>query len=268
MSDESTAAARLYEPFAERYHLIFEDWEVAQDAHGAALDRLLRAEGLAPPATVLDCTCGIGTQALPLARLGWTVTATDVTPSAVARAAREAAERRIPMATAVADVRALTGVVAGPFDAVISADNALPHLQTEADLAAAFRSIHAVLRPGGVFVATIRDYDAALETRPPGIVPWTFGSPGRRRLMAQAWWWDDVVPAYDFDMFLLEEGEGDGGGWRTTHVAGRYRAWRRSEMGDVMAAAGFEQVRWLTADEAGMHQPTVVARRSPADAEL
>ena len=32
-----------------------------------------------PPASVLDCTCGIGTQALPLAALGYRVTGTDAT---------------------------------------------------------------------------------------------------------------------------------------------------------------------------------------------
>jgi hypothetical protein len=80
--------------------------------------------------------------------------------------------------------------------------------------------------------------------------------------MTQAWWWDDDVPAYDFNMFVLEEGEGDGGGWRTTHVAGRYRAWRRAEVADALAAATFDGVRWLMPEESGWYQPVVVARRA------
>jgi methylase of polypeptide subunit release factors len=40
--------------------------------------------------TVLDCACGLGTQAIGLARRGCTVHATDLSPAAIARAARDA----------------------------------------------------------------------------------------------------------------------------------------------------------------------------------
>lgn len=264
MSDDSTRAARLYEPFAERYHLIYEDWWAAAEAEGVVLDRLLRIEGLAPPGPILDCTCGIGTQALPLAAAGWDVTGTDLTPAAVDRARREAAARGIDARFEVADVRRLGDVLgAAPYAAVLSCDNALPHLQTEEDLAAALASVVAHLAPGGVLLATTRDYDAALATRPPGMVPWTMGPPGARRVVTQAWWWDPAVPAYDFDMFVLEEGAAEGGGWRTTHVAGRYRAWQRAELTAAIEAAGLVHVRWLV-EGSGWYQPVVIARRPPA----
>ncbi|HSD81583.1 MAG TPA: methyltransferase domain-containing protein [Solirubrobacteraceae bacterium] len=40
---------------------------------------------------MLDASCGIGTQAIGLARAGFTVTATDISPVSVERCAREAA---------------------------------------------------------------------------------------------------------------------------------------------------------------------------------
>jgi SAM-dependent methyltransferase len=262
LSDDSTRAARLYEPFAERYHLIYEDWWAAAEIEGEVLDNLLRAEGVAPPGPLLDCTCGIGTQALPLAALGWSVTGTDLTPAAVDRARREAAERGIALEVGVADVRRLGDALGDrTFAAVLTCDNALPHLQTEEDLGAALGSIAGRLVPGGLLLATVRDYDAVLADRPTGIAPWTMGRPGARRVMTQAWWWDPSgAPAYDFDLFVLEEGAGEDGGWRTTHVDGRYRAWRRAELVAAVEAAGYVDVRWL-AEGTGWYQPVILARR-------
>ena len=82
-------AASFYDDLASFYHLIFEDWQANMDRQGAWLDSFIRAEW---PATrsVLDAACGIGTQALPLAARGYRVTASDISPAAVARAQREA----------------------------------------------------------------------------------------------------------------------------------------------------------------------------------
>ena len=46
-------------------------------------------------------------------------------------------------------------------------DNALPHMLTKEDLAAAVRSIVDRVKPEGIFVASIRDYDALLQSKPP-----------------------------------------------------------------------------------------------------
>jgi len=61
----------FYDDMAAAYHLIFADWNVTIERQQAVLSRLLP-----PPTTagmVLDCACGIGTQALRLARVGYTV---------------------------------------------------------------------------------------------------------------------------------------------------------------------------------------------------
>lgn len=39
--------------------------------------------GDAQDQSVLDCSCGWGTQAIPLAKLGWQVTACDVSPTSI-----------------------------------------------------------------------------------------------------------------------------------------------------------------------------------------
>ncbi|MFP2963994.1 hypothetical protein ACLEPN_41365 [Myxococcus sp. 1LA] len=60
-------ALGFYEGMAEEYHLLFANWPQAVERQGAMLDALLRRCEAPPPRRVLDCACGIGTQALGLA---------------------------------------------------------------------------------------------------------------------------------------------------------------------------------------------------------
>jgi len=92
---------------------------------------------------------------------------------------------------AVADLRTLSQQISRRFDAVLSCDNALPHLIEDAELAAAAQNLHDVLRPGGLLIATIRDYDTA-EPRPGEAVPTpvrVLGEGPARRLVFQVWTW-------------------------------------------------------------------------------
>jgi glycine/sarcosine N-methyltransferase len=181
--------AAFYDGLAQSYEVLFDDWRAAAEWHGSVVASLLEVEGVGPPSRVLDCTCGIGTQALPLARLGYEVTGTDLSAGAVERARAEAAAWGVAVALEVADVCVLGAVVAGSFDAVISCDNALPHLLTDADLDAALRSIRLRLEPDGLVLASIRDYDQLVATRPDGVPVALYGEPGSRHGAGQAWSW-------------------------------------------------------------------------------
>ena len=100
---------------------------------------------------VLDCSCGIGTQAVGLALRGHRVVGTDLSARAAARAAREGTRRSVPLVTAAADMRRLPFADAR-FDAVVCADNSLPHLLTEPDVRTALTEMRRVLRPAGRLV--------------------------------------------------------------------------------------------------------------------
>ena len=85
-----TSVAHFYDELADDYHLIYADWEASIRRQGDALDALIGQDR----AVVLDCSCGIGTQAIGLALRGHRVTGTDLSPRAAARAAREATRRK------------------------------------------------------------------------------------------------------------------------------------------------------------------------------
>jgi SAM-dependent methyltransferase len=218
---------------------------------------VLRAELGEGPFSVLDASCGIGTQAIGLARLGHRVHGTDLSGAAVERARREAAALGARATFGVADMRHLETEVDGTFDAVLSADNAVAHLLTEDDLLLAARSMRARLGDGGRLVVTLRDYDALLREKPPGSPPGVFDGDEGRRIVFHVFDWEPGTDAYRTNLFILREVDG---GWTTLHWTARSRAWRRAEVDRALAAAGFSGLRWWMPSESGFFQPLVTAR--------
>ena len=255
----------FYDRLAADYDLIFADWEAAIARQAAVFDRLIEATlfGAARGAAasdLLDCACGIGTQALGLAALGYRVTGSDLSPVAIARARQEAWRRRLDLSFVLADMRALDHLVPGTFDVVLAADNALPHLLSDGDLAQAIRAIAAKLRPDGLFLASIRDYDDALERRPEIWPARVLGQEGRRRIVRQVWEWSDAR-RYRVHIYITHE---IGDGWRCEHHAGCYRALLRGELTAALHAGGLGAIRWSMPAQTGYHQPIVLARKPPA----
>src|SRR5262249_27067511 len=121
---------------------------------------------------------GIGTQAIALATRGYKVHATDFSASSVERAKKESASFGVSMTFGVADWLSLDATVEDVFDVVICLDNALSHLLEDADLRQAARQMRARLRPDGLLIASIRDYDSVVGEKPSGSVPVTQGLPG------------------------------------------------------------------------------------------
>jgi len=254
---QATESVRdFYDQLAGDYHLIYPDWRKAVIRQGAVLDRLIRSTMSNDRLDVLDCACGIGTQAIGLALRGHRVTGTDISAASVERARAEAATFTVEATFAVADMRALEGVP-GPFDVVLACDNSLPHLVADEDLANAARSIAASLRPGGLFVASTRDYDRVTKARPSSTQPRVFAGAEGSRIVFQAWEWEPDGRTYIVRLFILREA---GGEWTVTQHATTYRALLRVELDQILRAAGFGQIRWHTPVETGYPQQIVTAR--------
>ena len=74
--------AGFYDQLALDYHRIYPDWDASMARQGQALDAVIHAQLGIDHAAVLDCSCGIGTQAIALSRRGHRVTGTDISPLA------------------------------------------------------------------------------------------------------------------------------------------------------------------------------------------
>jgi SAM-dependent methyltransferase len=247
---------RFYDGLAGDYHLIYADWESAIERQGQALDATLRARhGKRPPLRLLDCSCGIGTQSLGLAARGYEVTATDLSPQAVARCAREARIRGLEVVTAVADMRDLGSLPEGAFDIVISCDNAVPHLLGDADLEAAVTGMRARLKAGGLVAIGMRDYDQ-LRLQRPKATPVRVLDEGRR-LVFQVWDWEADGERYRYQHFLLRQTEA---GWTTDCLHGEYRALAVAELRQALERAGFVDIRHSAPEESGHMEQLLTAR--------
>lgn len=248
----------FYESLADHYHLIFDEWDRAIERQSTTLNRLLASEMPNYSLKILDCACGIGTQAIGLAALGHRIVASDLSPAAIARAKSEAERRSFNISFHVSDMTSLAEIAESNFDVVAAFDNALPHL-TANQLRSAAPAIGSKLKPNGLFIASIRDYDKLLLQRPTVQEPAFYGDGEQRRIVHQVWdWIDDRTYVVHLYIAMLSGGE-----WRALHFVSEYHSLRRDELSAVLESAGFENVRWLPPTESGFYQPIVLARWRP-----
>ena len=171
----------FYDDLASSYHLIFENWDRAVARQGVVLSALLPSPSEA--GMVLDCACGIGTQAFALARAGYAVEGTDLSALAIERARREGAERGLQVVFREDDMRLLKTSDKGQYGAVLALDNALPHLDNDNDILKALSAMRERLKSGGRLLISLRDYAPLLEQRPNMMPPSMFLDDGRRRIV-------------------------------------------------------------------------------------
>jgi len=246
----------FYDRLAPYYHLLYADWEASIERQGAALAVLLRDLGLAPGAAVHDAACGIGTQTIALARHGYRMTGSDVSSGAVERALVELNARELTAALTVGDMRDLRSVVTTPVDAVIACDNAVPHLLSDAAILEALRSCHDAVRPGGVVLLSVRDYET-LPRRSPDVHPHAAHCDGDRRVVpVQVWEWDD--DQYDLRLYVTEEHQATGA--CVTHMLStRYYAVTIPRLIELAREAGLIRVERR---DGVLFQPVIVGFRS------
>lgn len=247
----------FYDQLAGQYHLIFEDWDTSMDRQAAALYAILKREcGIEEGARILDCACGIGTQTLGLAQLGFKLTGCDVSPRAVQRAAAEAKKRHLNVHLFAADLLDLTVVPETDFDLIVCLDNALPHLNSEGLLFRAAIQIRQKLRRGATLIGSIRDYDRLVPEKPTVQGPFFYSDQGRRRIVHQVWDWINERE-YVFHLYISQEVRD---GWDVQHYVSHYRAVLREELDRILHAAGFTHSRWICEAESGFYQPIVLAK--------
>lgn len=247
-------ANHFYADLTPFYHLIYEDWDASMQRQAAMLDSVIK-ETWGHSRSVLDVTCGIGTQALGLARLGYDVTASDLSPEAVARAKKEAAIRKLQVDFSVADMRSTHDHHPSEFDVVLSADNSVPHLLSDEDILAAFRQFFACTRPGGGCIITVRDYEkedlSRQQTKPYGIRD----EDGTRWVIWQVW--DPHPPLYDVTMYITEDRGLPECTTRVMHST--YYAIDIGRLQELMCQAGFSDVRRL---DGRFFQPLIIGTKT------
>lgn len=245
----------FYDNMASQYDKLFLDWQATTHEQAIILDRIFAQEGFDKKARVLDCACGIGTQAIGLAALGYDVTASDISDGELAEARKRAEDSNVKIQLEHANFCALSETFSEQFDIVIAMDNALPHMLTSADLESAVRSIMGQTKEGGIFVASIRDYDSLLEEKPPYSPPYIHKTENGQRVSFQTWVWNNEN--YKLVQYIIDDEDT----LQVSKFECEYRATRREELTKVLISNGCTEVSWKMPEETGFYQPVVVARR-------
>jgi SAM-dependent methyltransferase len=250
----------FYDALASDYHLIFPDWNASIARQATVLDALVRRHLSTGPHTVLDCSCGIGTQSIGLALRGHKVVGSDLSPVAAVRAVAEAAARGARLPAAAADMRRLPFASAA-FDVVVCADNSLPHLLSAQDVTAALRSMRRVLRDDGLLVITVRDYDETKRTRPAAMPPQVSETADGQVITFQLWHWHEDGEHYELEHFQLIPTAGT---WEVRVRRTTYWALTRGQLTRFATDAGLTDITWHTPDTSGYYQPVLTARPAPS----
>lgn len=246
----------FYNNLATKYDKLFLDWQGTIREQADILDKIFKNNGFDNTARILDCACGIGTQAIGIATLGYSVTASDISEGELVEAERRAKENGVKICFKKADFCALSDTFSEKFDIIIAMDNALPHMLTRDDLKKAIESIVGQIEKNGIFVASIRDYDSLLLDKPPYSPPYIHKEDKGQRVSFQTWDWDE--DNYKLTQYIIEDED-------TLEVSKfqcEYRATRREEMTELLLSCGCSKVEWKFPEETGFYQPIVVARKA------
>ena len=245
----------FYDNMASQYDKLFLDWQESTREQAEFLDRIIQTNGFDLNAEILDCACGIGTQAIGLALLNYNVTGSDISEGELTEARKRAEENGVKIKFKQVDFCALSQAFDKQFDIIIAMDNALPHMLTHESLENAIRSIANQMRHGGMFVASIRDYDKLLQEKPAYSAPYIHETEKGKRVSFQTWKWVDEN--YKFTQYIIDDEEE----LQIHKFDCEYRATKRQELTDLLLAYGIKEVSWKMPDETGFYQPIVIARK-------
>lgn len=246
----------FYDKLATQYDKLYFDWNTAMEEQSNILKQIFEENGFNKSAKILDCACGIGTQAIGMAKAGYDVTASDISEGELREAERRAEEYKVKIKFEEADFRYLAAEFEDKFDIIIAIDNALPHMLTEGDLEKAVKSMSAQLKDKGMLVASIRDYDSLLEEKPPYSPPYIHKTEHGQRVSFQTWEWKGNN--YKLIQYIIDD-EAD---LQINKFECEYRAVKRDELTKLFAANGFGRIEWKLADETGFFQPIVIAQKN------
>jgi SAM-dependent methyltransferase len=246
----------FYDNLAPYYKWLYVDWDAGVARQAALLDAVIREFCGLDVREILDAACGIGTQTLGLAELGYRLAGSDISSVEIELARTEADRRGLTIDFRVADMRRLWEAHQHQFDVIIACDNAIPHLLSNADILRTFEGFYRCLVSGGGCIISVRDY-AALEQGGRQFYPRLIHETDNGRMVLfDIWEFDGDY--YDLTTYVIED---TGQDLVQTHAirGGRYYCVTTERLEQLFRQAGFVGVRTL---RDRFYQPLILALKT------
>lgn len=149
----TSAKPEHYNHAAENYDAIYDKHEEINN--NLIADILKKNKAM----SVLDLTCGTGSQVIHLANKGFDVVGSDINKKMLGHAKNHAKSRQLDCAFVLGDMRTTK---LGVFDSVITIFNSIGHL-TRSDFKKTLKNINSNLKPGGIYIFDIFNLDYMLN---------------------------------------------------------------------------------------------------------
>jgi len=149
----------LYDGFSQDYDR-FVNWDARLAFEMPLLTETLERHHVE---RVLDVACGTGHHAIALARHGYQVEASDISPQMIARTNDNAQLAGVDVKTCIAPLGQTAFQMNEPVDAIICLGNSLPHLLDDKALRQTLDDWNKMLSPGGLAIVQMRNFDRILE---------------------------------------------------------------------------------------------------------
>lgn len=246
-----------YDDLASYYKFIYPDWDRSVQRQAEMLESVLREYSGKNTETILDVSCGIGTQSIGLAELGYKVTACDLSSSEISIAQEEAIKRGVDIDFYVGDMRKVWDTFQRQYDVIISCDNSVPHLLSDEDILTAFQQFFRCTTPGGVCVLSVRDYEKMERNNTQIFMnPRLVHQVGNEQIVLfDVWKFDGDY--YEITTYIIHD---TGDAEVKTHVAhgGKYYCVKISTLDNLLHKAGYVEIHTLY-DR--FFQPLLVAKK-------
>ncbi|QUI21311.1 class I SAM-dependent methyltransferase [Vallitalea pronyensis] len=118
-----------------------------------------------PIKTIHDCSIGAGGTTLPLAKLGYNLSGSDLSESLLNKAKENFKAAGYDIELYVSDFRTLHRVLPFTYDCIMSTGNSLPHINND-DIRNFVKSISCKINKNGLFFIDLRNWDKLLKERP------------------------------------------------------------------------------------------------------
>ncbi len=232
---------QFYDQLAPYYKYVYQDWDASVTRQARILDEVIREYTHLSAKTLLDASCGIGTQAIGLARLGYEVCASDLSAGEIDKAKMESLNSGLTIDFRVADMCKVHEVYPGPFDVVISCDNSIPHLLSDSDILKAFKQFYQCTKEGGLCLVSVRDYAQMERQDGKKMFPRTV-HPIEGGILVIFDVWDFVEDQYEITTYIIEDTGGSQASAQVLH-GGRYYCVEISTLEKLFVEAGFRKVQ-------------------------